>query len=203
MFYYAQDGEVFSSKIKALEYRAKTTLPVYFYYYDHVYSKLDWSVEPPESLDYYYLEQAMRLREKYDYLILCYSGGYDSTNILETFCLNGIKLDKIISIGAFNQDSISGVDENHNGELYLNAFPYIEELGLTSIYEKLDYTEYFDDVNKKLTIAQYGNEWVDQMGGWFSPHHWFWRDLERFVIPKNIGSKKVGSLSWIFLREFS
>lgn len=192
MFYYSEDQKTFLSKVEALEYRAKTGKSIYFYYYDHVYSKLDWKVEPPESLDYYYKEQALRLREKYDYLILCYSGGFDSTNILETFYYNGIPLDKIVIVGAFSQDSISGVDENHNGELYKNAFPYLEKLGLTSIAEKYDYTTMFDNVDKNFSLMKYGSDWIDKTGGWFSPHNWFWHDVEKYVIPKNIGSKKVG-----------
>ena len=191
MFYYSTDGTVFKSKIKAIEHRALSGNEISYYYFDHIYSKLNWKIEPVDSLEYHYAAQAQRLRDKYDYLILCYSGGYDSTNILETFFYNNIKLDKIVIVGAFSQDSTSGVDENHNGELYKNAFPYIDELGLSSITEKFDYTELFADV-KNLSIVEQGSDWVDTLGGWFSPHNWFWRDIEKFVIPKNIGSKKVG-----------
>lgn len=188
--YYFCDGTKFGSKISALEYKRKTSLEPNFYYFDDVYDKVNWKVEPSESLDFYYREQAQRIRDTYDYVILCYSGGYDSTNILETFHYNNIKLDKIIIVGATSQDSSSYVDENHNGELYHNAFPYVDQLGLSSITEIIDYTKYFKDVNQ-FSIVQHQDEWIHETGGWFSPHHFFWRDVEKFVIPASWQDKKV------------
>lgn len=190
MHYYSEDGTIFMSKVRALEYGRKKQQKINFYYYDDVYSKCDWTTEPSESLEYYYKEQAQRIRDNYDYLILCYSGGADSTNILETFHFNGIKLDKIITVGALSKDPEYGSDKNHNGELYHNVFPYIKELGLESITEVIDYTKFFDDINS-LSIVQYQDEWIDIVGPWYSPHHWFWRDLEKHVVPKNIGNKRV------------
>lgn len=188
--YYFDDGVKLESKIKALEYKHKTNLKPKFYYFDHVYDNVNWLVEPPQSLDYYYVQQAQRIRDEYDYIILCYSGGYDSTNVLETFHFNNIKLDKIITVGALKQDSSSMVDENHNGELYHNVFPYIQELGLSSITQVIDYTQYFGDISA-LRVSQYGSEWINFMGGWFSPHHWFWHDIEKYIIPQKYRDKKV------------
>lgn len=190
MHYYSDDGHKFTSKIEAVEYGTKNGQKIKFYYHDDVYSQVDWKTEPPQSLDYYYLEQAHRIRNKYDYVILCYSGGYDSTNILETFHFNNIKLDKIVTVGALSQDSISGVDDNHNGELYHNVFPYIKELGLESILQVIDYTTFFSDV-KNFSISKHDSDWVDHIGAWFSPHNWFWNDIERYVIPNEWRGKKV------------
>lgn len=47
-------------------------------------------------LDLYKI-RAQQLRDTYDYLILAYSGGSDSDNILKTFLFNNIKLDEIWS----------------------------------------------------------------------------------------------------------
>lgn len=191
MFYYSSDGKKFASKLEAVLHRETTGKAIAFYYHDDVYSKLDWKTEPPGSLDFYYKEQAQRLRDKYDYLILCYSGGYDSTNILEAFYYNNIPLDKIVIVGAFSQDTSRNTDDNHNGELYSNAFPLITKLGLEKITKVYDYTEHFDNFTK-FSVAQYGTEWSEVTGGWFSPHNWFWKDISKFILPSNIGSKKVG-----------
>lgn len=188
--YYFNDGYKTASKVVAFEHKQKTGFEPVFYYYDEIYDKIDWKKEPSGSLDSHYLAQAQRIRDNYDYVILCYSGGYDSTNILETFYYNNIKLDKIITVGALKQDSYSGVDENHNGELYYNVFPYINELGLSSITQVIDYTEYFNNLNQ-FSITEYANEWIDHTGGWFSPHHWFWRDVEKYIIPREFRDKKV------------
>ena len=191
--YYSEDGTKFSSKVSAVEYSQKTGQEVKFYFYDDVYSKVDWKKELPHDLDYYYKQQALRLREKYDYLILTYSGGSDSTCILETFAYNNIKLDKIVSVGAFSKDSAWGVDENHNGEIYHNVIPYIKELGLESITDIIDYTEYLKDDNfKYLSIYEHGENWAHEIGGYFSVHNFFWRDAEKILVPKEWKNKKVG-----------
>lgn len=191
IYYYADDGTKFHSKVQALEYGNYHSQNIHLYYYDHIYSRIDWSIEPTESLDYYYKEQAQRIRDNYDYVILCYSGGYDSTNILETFHYNNIKIDKIVSVGAFDQDTVLNSDENHNGELYHNVFPYIKELDLESILQVIDYSKLFDDT-KNFSILQYNENWIDYTGGWFSPHNWFWYDLEKHVVPTEWKNKKVG-----------
>jgi hypothetical protein len=191
MFYYSEDGQLFSNRIQAVRYSLSYNKKVYVNYYDEVYDKLNWKIEPPEPIEYYYKEQAQRIRDQYDYLILCYSGGYDSTNILETYHFNNIKLNKIICVGAFSQDSYSGTDENHNGELYHNSFPYLKELGLESITQTIDYTKMFDDVSQ-FSIYEYGDTWMEQIGSKYSPHNWFWRDLDRYVVPDSQRDKKIG-----------
>jgi len=191
MFYYSEDNQTFSNRVQATYYKLTHHRRIYLNYYDEIYSKLNWKIEPPESLQFYYKEQAQRLRDEYDYLILCYSGGHDSTNILETFHFNNIKLDKIVCVGAFSQDSHSGVDENHNGELYHNSFPYLKELGLEYITQVIDYTEMFNDITK-FSIYKLGSQWIDQIGSRYSPTHWFWRDLDSYVVPKNQQNKKIG-----------
>jgi hypothetical protein len=190
MFYYFEDGAKFTSKVEAVKYGYAKNLKPKFYYYDHVYEKLDWTLEPPQTLEYYYKEQAQRIRDNYDYVILAYSGGYDSSNILETFHFNGIKLDKIIVVGALSQDSHSGLDENHNGELYHNAFPYLKDLNLESITQVIDYTTLFENVNN-FSVSRHAENWVDEVGAWFSPHNWFWRDVERYVVPHEYKNKRV------------
>ena len=112
-FYYSNDNKIFSNRIEAFKYHLDTKKQVYFYYYDDIYDKLDWTSEPPEHLEFYYKHQAQRIRDEYEYLILCYSGGHDSTNILEIFHYNNIKLDKIICVGALDQDSTTNFDENN------------------------------------------------------------------------------------------
>ena len=192
-YFYSKDGTKFKSKIDAIEYSQKTGQEINFYFYDDTYAAMDWKKELTPDLDYYYKQQALRLREKYDYLILAYSGGADSTCILETFIHNNIKLDKIVSVGAFSKDSAWGVDENHNGEIYHNVIPYVEELGLKDITNIIDYTKYLDgDAFKNLSIYQHGSNWTNVIGSFFSVHNFFWRDAEKILTPNEWKNKKVG-----------
>ena len=189
-FYYAEDDTKFPNKIEALQYRNKTNKKIYFYYYDELFDKVNWKIEPTQSLDQLYRQQAQQIRDEYDYVILLYSGGYDSTNILETFYYNNIKLDKIVVTGPFKQDEHSDTDNYHNGEIYRNAFPYLKKLGLDSITQVVDYTEMYGDV-RNFSVYHMGGEWVNEIGSRFSPHHWFWRDLDHHIVPHSHQNKKV------------
>lgn len=189
MSYYSE-GHTFTNRLQAIKHNQQTQQPIYFHYHDEIWSKLDWRVEPEGSIDFHYKMQAQRIRDEYDYIILCYSGGYDSSNILEVFHYNNIKLDKIVVTGPFKQDSHSGVDENHNGEIYKNAFPHLSTMGLDSIVHVVDYTDLYGDMNN-FSVYSLGENWVDDIGGKYSPHHFFWVDLPKHVIPKNQQDKKV------------
>ena len=193
-FYYSSDNKVFTSKVQAFQHKKSTGCEIFFYYYDHVFSKINWLIEPPGTLDDAYKHQCQRIRDTYDYVILFYSGGEDSTNILETFHFNNMKIDKIVCVGAFSQDTNMGNDNNHNAEIYHNCIPYLNELNLTGITQLCDYSEFFGDI-KNFSVYQYGEEWVDKIGAWYSPHHWFWRDIEKHVIPEKYKDKKV-ALIW-------
>lgn len=88
-------NEVFLSKpaalLRATELRAKVS----YHYHDEIFSKIDSSMLGTIPLSVLYRERALQLRESYDYLILYYSGGSDSRNILNVFLKNNIKLDCI------------------------------------------------------------------------------------------------------------
>jgi hypothetical protein len=91
--YYKVGNEKFKSKtiaaIRATELKLKMT----WHFHDDIFA----SVKPTGHVDLkqLYKQRALQLREKYDYLILNYSGGSDSWTVLNTFLENNIKLDHI------------------------------------------------------------------------------------------------------------
>lgn len=90
------NGIPFASKLAALNYSSQSgNSSVSFYYYDHIWQNFDRVLLGKVPLEDLYKERALQLRNKYDYLILHYSGGSDSHNILHTFITNNIKLDEI------------------------------------------------------------------------------------------------------------
>ena len=58
-------------------------------------NKIDWTSDPFETLDELYANRAEKLRSEYDYLILMYSGGSDSHQILKTCLKHGIFLNEV------------------------------------------------------------------------------------------------------------
>lgn len=85
----------FYKKFDALLYATKTKQPVEFIFFTEIWDKFDRSVLGRFSLDDLYRKRAQQIRDEYDYLILYFSGGADSYNVMRTFLDNNIKLDEV------------------------------------------------------------------------------------------------------------
>jgi hypothetical protein len=178
IFYYDSKRNTYDNRAAAIA----SSDTCFFYYHDLEFSKVDWKKSPYEPLSLLYKERAQWIRDNYEYVILCYSGGSDSSMILETFYYNNIHIDEILMVGAFSQDSHVGSDENHNGDLYVNAFPLIKSLSFPkTLITVKDYSEYFTDPNNFTLIQKYGDEWMRNIGAFTSVHNLFWYDLKKFV----------------------
>lgn len=104
-----------------------STDDIKFNFNDELMSQYDWSVEPTSSLSELYAQRARQIREKYDHVVLFYSGGIDSHVILNTFYKNNIKIDDIITIG---NRAYLGESAKINQEVFGKALPYLETLNL-------------------------------------------------------------------------
>ena len=85
------------SVYQMMDYHHKNPQPYKWIYNDDFFSQYDWTQEPVESLDQLYKNRAKEVREQYDYVVLYYSGGYDSANMLHAFLDNGIYPDEILT----------------------------------------------------------------------------------------------------------
>lgn len=91
----------FSKKIDALRHATNTHEEVSFYFYDSIWEGVlskfrNLNNNSPALLPNLYKARAQMIRDKYDHLVLYFSGGSDSYNILHTFLSNNIKLDEIV-----------------------------------------------------------------------------------------------------------
>jgi hypothetical protein len=66
-----------------------------FYYNDNVFNKIDWSIEPDIDISRLYKLRAQQIRDKYNRVIIAFSGGSDSTQVLMSFLKNNIFIDEI------------------------------------------------------------------------------------------------------------
>lgn len=186
MIFYYDKNKKYYSKSEALIANEKNQVSLY--YYDKEFSNLDWKNTPSKSLTTLYRERAQNIRDNYEYVILCFSGGIDSSNILETFYYNNILIDEIVIVGAFSQDSKSGSDENHNGELYHNAFELLKSIHIPKTkINVIDYSLMFNNIANFSVF--HDDQWANNIGSKKSPHNWFWKDLRKHVGGKD---KKTG-----------
>jgi hypothetical protein len=95
--YYISNGIKFSSKVDACLYGKTVNKPVEWIFHNDLFSKFPWNIEPTETLDQLYDKRSRELREKYDYIILSFSGGSDTNNILESFIRQGLHIDEIVT----------------------------------------------------------------------------------------------------------
>jgi hypothetical protein len=100
------------------------------------FDQVGWSHQPSDSLDELYRQRAQELRDQYDHLVLMYSGGIDSHNILETFLHNNIHLDEVCS---FTATDVAPPDHLFNRETVRVAIPRLQEIqnsvGATRVLE--------------------------------------------------------------------
>ena len=90
------NGIPYTSKIAALKAASHgTNNKLFYYYHNHVWENFDRNLLGKIPLAVLYKERAQQLRDSYSYLILHYSGGSDSHNILHTFLTNNILLDEV------------------------------------------------------------------------------------------------------------
>jgi len=137
MPHYKVGEEVFASKVLASIRSRETNTAMTWHYYDHIWKQLDINSLPRRDLRTVYKERAQELRDKYDYLVLNYSGGVDSWNILHAFISNNIKLDQVTVRFPFkfldkkfhNPNTLDTGDGNRLSEWDYTVKPDLEWLG--------------------------------------------------------------------------
>jgi hypothetical protein len=90
-------NHITTSKLEAIEWCMPQKSWPTWHLHDEVFASYDWTQEPTQSLEELYQQRARELRARYDYLIVKYSGGYDSHNMLMSFLSQGIVPDEILN----------------------------------------------------------------------------------------------------------
>jgi hypothetical protein len=119
--------QVFLNKHQALMYATETQAPISYHWFDDAFNNFDRSRLGQVSLDEMYITRAKQLRESYEYLILNYSGGADSWNILKVFLDNNIKLDHIMvswPISAVNAGLYTPNNKNLNANNFMSEWDF-------------------------------------------------------------------------------
>lgn len=115
------------SKLEAIELSGKLKQPVEWKFNQAEFENFDWTVEPPGSLEFWYKQRALEIREKYDYIVLWYSGGADSHNVLMSFVRNNIFIDEIAQYHNLGGDN-GNKNTYLNEEVFATSAPVTQEL---------------------------------------------------------------------------
>lgn len=161
-------GTYFFDKMACLRYATQQkTLKISYDFFNDVYSSLDWTREPSQTLDQLYVERARQLRDKYDYLVLTFSGGADSSNILDVFLENNIPLDEVVSyypVSAIEKlthrfDGNSSNEGNHMFEYLMAAAPRLKQLSNTHPQIKITIIDFVQDSVNEIVNSHVENLW--------------------------------------------
>lgn len=170
--YYLINGIKTLSKFEAWQFSKGNFHLVKFIFNDNIMDQYDWSVEPKENIYDLYRQRAEQLRNDYDYIVLMYSGGVDSHNILETFLHNNIKIDEICT---FSNADVESTTKKFNQEVFNKALPFLHTLNLKKIGTKFRYIE----------IGQYMiDQWSDEFN--FENFEHFLQGPQWFVVRSQI-----------------
>ena len=93
--YYKVDGEIIPNKVHAVIKASELKKSAQWWYYDEIFEEANKKYTHRIGLLELYKQRAQQLRDSYDYLVLNYSGGSDSHNVLQVFLKNNIKIDAI------------------------------------------------------------------------------------------------------------
>jgi hypothetical protein len=124
--YYQVDNLKTYSKFEAIELSQKLNKQIKWNFNDEVFSSIDWKKEPDMSLWEMYKERARQIRSAYDYVVLWYSGGSDSHNMLCAWIDAGCKIDEIAT--TVNYDATGDKNNYMNTEIYNVVVPHVEQL---------------------------------------------------------------------------
>lgn len=159
--YYEVGDKKFYCKMSAILYSQEVNGFPQWNFHNDVFASVDWQTEPQESVTELYVRRARQLREKYDYIVLYFSGGSDSRTMLDTFLYNGIKVDEIYVFNAesINLSLVHGGDAleagNHLAEIPEIAKPYLQQVSKNFPNIKITYHDWVDDVLNAYTSSDW------------------------------------------------
>lgn len=152
--YYIVNGVKYSSKFDAVMAAKETNSTIDWNFFDDIFSKVNWNLEPVQTLDELYRIRAQQIRDRYDYVIVFCSGGADSNNVIRTFLNNNIHVDEVIGLapmsGLRNWDFNSqNLDESNTiTETKFALLPLLNEISNINPKIKITINDFFEDITK-------------------------------------------------------
>ena len=153
--YYEVNGYRTFSKLEAIEIQNKTGHWPHWRFNDEVFAQQNWLQEPQLDLYELYKTRARQIRETYDYVVLFYSGGSDSVNILTAWIDAGLKIDEIATV--WNLEGSKDSDDYMNAEVDRVVLPGIKRLqdrGVEFKFRLIDITEHTESFIKTVWIKK-------------------------------------------------
>ena len=154
-FHWSVNGVAFDNKFQAIQAADGNTAKISFKGFSpEFFSDKYWKQEPKESYEELLKQRCLQLRDTYSYIRVMFSGGADSTTMLNVFLRNGIHIDEI---NAYRFSLDNNFSNSSNLEINDHVIPYFNEL-----QKQLPKT--------KFTVTDYGKEYFEPVlnEDWFA-----------------------------------
>ena len=149
--FYVVKNKIFARRLAALKEASQSSTDISWNFNNEVFSKIDWTKSTGINITELYRMRAQQLRDKYDYLIVAWSGGADSTTIVDSFLKNNILLDEIAIAWPVTQSH-----GKYTPNASIDATNMISEWDFT-IKPKIDYIRK-NYPHVKITVCDYLQE---------------------------------------------
>jgi hypothetical protein len=167
------------SKVEAIELSNATAIPVHWNFNDEEFGLYDWTVEPAESLKQLYQARARQIRERYDYVVLWWSGGADSYTMLRAFIDQGLFVDELATFHNFGGDG--SWDTYLNAEVKRVAIPVAEKILESSPATKFRLVDHIDYQPNLFSVDDNKFDFLYKANAVFSPNQL----ARRYIREKN------------------
>jgi hypothetical protein len=183
--YYTVDDFKTYSKIEAIEISQQKRRPPKWHFNDLIFSSYNWKIEPTETLVELYRRRAQQIRNKYDHIVLFYSGGADSGNILNTFVDNDIPFEEVATYDYWSLDSRK--DNYFHAEQVNVSYPRLKILQ----YRGINFRHRSIDLSKISHELLIDTQWGTNRA-YFANAHWGTTHLAKtYIREKNEDYQKI------------
>ena len=174
--YYTVGDLKFYSKLEAIEYDNQTKYGVKWNFNEDVFNSWDWTQEPEESLTELYHQRAQRIRKNYDYVVVWYSGGADSHNILSSFVNRGIHVDEVAVLQYEEADNPNSYWTTEVKYTALQDIKKLKEIMPNTLFRYVDTTRMIGD----LYQGDSRYDWIYHANSALSPNNYLHTYLREF-----------------------
>jgi hypothetical protein len=119
--YYQVGADIYLNKSEAVYKSSNTNDIVEWKFHEDVYSGIDWRKRPAGTIKELYRLRAQQIRDKYDYIVVHFSGGMDSWTVLDSFLSNGIHIDEVFTRWARKERNYRDPDHTNTDESNLGS----------------------------------------------------------------------------------
>lgn len=187
--YYTVGDKIFNYKLSAMMHATRTNQDVNWVFNDSEFKNLNWREKLDVDLKILYKARAQQLRDKYDYLVLAWSGGGDSTTVLDSFLNNNIRLDEVVIYWPYSRTrgnytpSTDTSSSNILSEWDFAIQPKLEQIKQQFPDLVVTILDMFSDDNIKVRSYDDRSLIVSHMGGFAG--------LERFYLLEDLLTERI------------